>query len=230
MLIKRWIPSPFRHPRSASDPLDMVIIHHIGSKGGKLYGVGGAVAWFTNEELHRNKKTGKIENKVSAHYIIPREPYEGRSDMIALVRHDEVAYHAGKSSWVVGSKTRTNINRYSIGIELEGDGNLVEYTDFQYERLAELVKGLMDEYGIPEENIVGHEDIAPGRKVDPGRHFDWKRFRTDLRPPQKEEDEPAAAMDGPAVPDRDFHMDGGEQPRGGLHSLIQAIIRIFVRH
>jgi len=230
MLIKRWIPSPFRHPRSASDPLDMIIIHHIGSKGGKLYGVGGAVAWFTNEELHRNKKTGKVENKVSAHYIIPREPYEGRSDMIALVKHEDVAYHAGRSSWTVGGEARTNINRYSIGIELEGDGNLVEYTDFQYERLAELVKGLMGEHGIPEENIVGHEDIAPGRKIDPGRLFDWKRFRTDIHPPQTEEGQPPAPEAVAAVPDRDFHMNGGEQPRGGFRSLLQAIIGIFVRH
>lgn len=230
MLIKRWIPSPFKHPRSDSDPLDMIVIHHIGSKNGRLYGVKGAVSWFTNEELHRNKKTGRIENKVSAHYIVPRKPYEGRSDVIALVRHEDVAYHAGRSSWTVGDEARTNINRYSIGIELEGDGNLVEYTDFQYERLAELVKGLIEEHGIPEENIVGHEDIAPSRKVDPGRYFDWKRFRTDIHPLQTEEGLPTTPKRGAVVPDRDFHMDGGEQPRRRFTSLLQSLIKVFMKH
>ena len=225
-LIKRWKPSPFKHPRPEKYPLDMIVIHHIGSKNGKLYSVKGAVSWFVKEELHRNKKTGKIENKVSAHYIIPRETY-GQAQVVALVSHEDVAYHAGVSSWTVGGITRKNINNYSIGIELEGDGNLVPYTDAQYERLAEIVRSLMDVYGIPEENIVGHEDIAPKRKVDPGRLFDWKRFRTDIAPPEIAIPEPASVT---VAPDRDFHMESGETRRPGFLGLIQSIIKLFVKH
>jgi len=221
MLIKRWMPSPFKCARPAGCPLDMVVIHHIGSKDGKLYGVAGAIAWFTDESLHLNKKTGKIENKVSAHYIIPRQTYETQTDMIALVKEEEVAYHAGESSWTVDGVTRSDINNYSVGIELEGDGNVAEYTGFQYERLAELVRELMEGHHIPEANIVGHEDIAPGRKVDPGRLFDWKRLRTDIAPKIQ------IVVPAPAtVPDSDFYMGSGESRRRGFFS---GLLRLFHR-
>jgi len=160
----------------------MIVIHHIGSSNGKLYSTEGTITWFTNEDVHKNPKTGEIENKVSAHYIVPRKPYK-ESDVIHLVNHADIAYHAGYSQWLVEGKTRKYINNYSIGIELEGDGNLVEYTDYQYEVLIELVKNFVESYKIPEANIVGHEDIAPGRKVDPGKLFDWKRLRSGINPP-----------------------------------------------
>lgn len=221
MLIKRWIPSPFKGTRPAGCPLDMVIIHHIGSKDGKLYSVSGTIAWFTEEKLHLNPKTKKIENRVSAHYIIPRQTYETQTDMIALVKNEEVAYHAGESSWTINGVTRSSINNYSVGIELEGDGNLVEYTDFQYTRLAELLRELMEKYGIPEANIVGHEDIAPGRKIDPGRLFDWKRVRTDIAPKVQ------VVVPAPGhVPDKDFHMASGEDTNTGFFSRIS---RLFHR-
>ena len=220
MLIKRWIPSPFFKARPNKYPLDMVVIHHIGSKGGNLYGVPGAVSWFTNEKLHVNPKTGKIENKVSAHYIIPRETYEQQTDLIALVKHDDVAYHAGVSSWTVGGVVRQDINNYSIGIELEGDGNLVEYTDFQYDRLGELIRELMQNYSIPENNIVGHEDVAPDRKVDPGRLFDWKRLRTGIAPKTQ-----VVVSNPPRVPSKDFYMGSGETASRGFFSMISRLFR-----
>lgn len=181
MFIKKWLPSPFFEARGKY-PLDMVIIHHIGSQDGKLYSVKGTLTWFTNLEVHKNKETGKIENKVSAHYVLPREQHEG-TDLYNLVKDTDIAYHAGVSQWTINNNLRKYINRYSVGIEMEGDGNLVEYTDYQYDVLTWLVKDLMDQYNIPESNIVGHEDIAPGRKVDPGKFFDWKKFRTMLNPP-----------------------------------------------
>lgn len=159
----------------------MIVIHHIGSNKGRLYGVKGTVTWFTDINVHKNKKTGKIENKVSAHYILPRKNYQGH-DTINLVSDGDVAYHAGYSQWTVNGKFRKGINKYSIGIEMEGDGNLVEYTDQQYDVLAELVRKYIDIYNISENNIVGHEDVSPGRKVDPGKFFDWKKFRTSLKP------------------------------------------------
>lgn len=178
MFTKKWLPSPFYEKRG-NYPLDMIIIHHIGSNNGKLYTVKGTLTWFTDIEVHRNKETGKIENKVSAHYVIPRQTHEN-NDLYHLVKDIDIAYHAGESQWIVNGKLRKYINRYSIGIELEGDGNLIEYTNFQYDVLIWLIKDLMKNYNIPEELILGHEDIAPGRKVDPGKLFNWKRLRSAL--------------------------------------------------
>lgn len=178
MFSKTWLPSPFFESRN-NYPLDMIIIHHIGSNNGKLYSVDGTITWFTDIEVHRNKESGKIENKVSAHYIIPRQKHKG-NDLYHLVKDIDIAYHAGISQWTINGKLRKYINRYSVGIELEGDGNLVEYTDYQYEVLIYLIKELLQNYNIPEENILGHEDISPGRKTDPGRLFDWKRLRTSI--------------------------------------------------
>jgi len=183
--------------------------------------VNGTVTWFTNKEIHRNKKTGKIENKVSAHYIIPREEYK-EHDVIHLVEDTDVAYHAGYSQWTVDGKTRKNLNKYSIGIELEGDGNLVEYTDFQYEYLIELTKKLMNDYNIPEDNIVGHEDISPGRKVDPGKSFDWKRLRTGVNPPVMVMPPVEIKSSTPSEPEVEDEvvMEGGEDKVGAPNSFI----------
>lgn len=176
MFIKKWFESPFYESRK-SNPIDMIILHHIGSVNNKLYSVSGTLSWFTDESVHINNSTGLIENKVSAHYVIPREVHEG-NDLYYLVKDENIAYHAGISQWTVKEKLRKYLNKYSIGIELQGDGNLVEYTDYQYEVLIWLVKDLMNSYNIPESNILGHEDVAPDRKVDPGKFFDWKRLRT----------------------------------------------------
>jgi len=176
MFIKKWIESPFFEERQ-SYPLDMIIIHHLGSINNEIYTVSGALTWFTDESLHLNQASGLIENKVSAHYIIPREQHDG-NDLYYLVREKNIAYHAGVSQWVVNGKVRKYLNKYSIGIDLEGDGNLIEYTDYQYEVLIWLLRDLINSYNIPEANIVGHEDVVVGKKVDPGIYFDWKKVRT----------------------------------------------------
>lgn len=248
MFNKKWLPSPFFHPRGKY-PLDMVIIHHIGSLNNKLYSVNGTLTWFTNEDVHRNKTTGKIENKVSAHYVLPREQHKG-NDLYSLIKDTDIAYHAGRSQWTVNDKLRKYINRYSIGIELEGDGNLVEYTDYQYDVLTWLVKDLMDQYDIPEENIIGHEDIAPKRKVDPGKLFDWKKFRTMLNPPiimdsinvspirtevegisnplsnssfQDEKPQSTTSQE-----DESFFMEDGSKTYGGFVQIIMKIIKTLL--
>jgi N-acetyl-anhydromuramyl-L-alanine amidase AmpD len=219
----------------------MIVIHHIGSKEGKLYGVGGTLTWFTNTEVHKNPKTGVIENKVSAHYIIPREEYKN-SDVIHLVNHADIAYHAGYSQWLVDGKTRKSINNYSIGIELEGDGNFVDYTDFQYETLIELIKDITALHDIPESNIVGHEDVSPGRKVDPGKLFDWKRLRKGLTPsvlftpngPYTEvtvtPDEPTPVSSGIIAPptlDEINVMGGGENSVGKPGNFISTFLKLI---
>jgi N-acetyl-anhydromuramyl-L-alanine amidase AmpD len=87
----------------------MIIIHHIGSQNGKLYSVNGTLTWFTNVDVHKNKKTGKIENKVSAHYVLPREQHKG-NDLYHLVKDTNIAYHAGVSQWTINDKLRKYIN------------------------------------------------------------------------------------------------------------------------
>ena len=87
----------------------------------------------------------------------------------------ERAWHAGASAW----EGRQGCNDYSIGIELEGTDD-VPYTPAQYQTLARLSKALRRRYPIS--GLVGHSDIAPGRKTDPGPAFDWHRLRLLLGP------------------------------------------------
>lgn len=228
----KFIQSPFVKPRG-NNILDTIIIHHIGSNKGKIYSVGGTITWFTDEEVHRNKDTGKLENLVSAHYIIPREPFKG-SDLIQLAGHDQITYHAGKSTWVYKNGVkRSYLNKNSIGIEIAGDGNFVPYTDFQYEVLIELLKNIMEECSIPLENILGHEDIAPGRKVDPGKLFDWERVRAALAEPAKVDHITEAVQEVMPLPDHkpapkpvkvakdsDFHMESGADDNSTMQALV----------
>lgn len=177
-MVREFIQTPFKHKRTVD--VDTIVIHHIGSSKGKVYSVKGAIRWFTSIEAHRNIRTGVIENKVSAHYIIPREPYEG-ADLIQLATEDDVTYHAGRSQWTYADGvTKRYLNKNSVGIELQGDGNLLPYTEFQYNTLIKLLVDIRSRYSVPIENIIGHEDIAPGRKVDPGKFFDWNRVQSAL--------------------------------------------------
>lgn len=105
--------------------------------------------------------------KVSAHVLIRRD-----GSLVQYVPFDRRAWHAGVS-WHQG---RERCNDFSIGIELEGSVNQV-YSDRQYAQLAELVRALLANYpALSRERIVGHSDIAPGRKSDPGPFFDWQRL------------------------------------------------------
>lgn len=107
--------------------------------------------------------------RVSAHFLLRRD-----GQLLQFVSCDQRAWHAGASAW----RGRDNCNHYSIGIELEGlEGSAFE--PLQYTRLARLLRALAARYPIAE--VVGHEDVAPGRKFDPGEGFDWRRLRRDLR-------------------------------------------------
>ena len=93
-----------------------------------------------------------------------------------FVSFDERAWHAGQSHYC----GRDNCNDFSVGIELEGTDEL-PYTEAQYAVLAAVTQALLDYYPLlSAEHIVGHSDIAPGRKTDPGPAFDWQRYRADL--------------------------------------------------
>ena len=106
--------------------------------------------------------------KVSAHIVIDRE---GR--VTQYVPFDRRAWHAGESVYA----GRTRCNDFSIGIELVGTDHHA-YSEAQYRALVPLVSDLQSHYAIPGDAIVGHSDIAPERKTDPGNHFDWSRIRT----------------------------------------------------
>lgn len=105
--------------------------------------------------------------KVSAHLLIRRDGH-----CVQYVPFDRRAWHAGVSSF----EGRERCNDFSIGIELEG-AETVAYTEQQYRQLADVVRLLLATYpGLTRQRIVGHSDIAPGRKTDPGTSFDWRKL------------------------------------------------------
>jgi AmpD protein len=114
--------------------------------------------------------------RVSAHALIDR-----RGTISQYVPFQQRAWHAGVSSY----RGREACNDFSIGIELEGTDEL-PYEAPQYVALAELIAALREAYpALGEERLVGHSDIAPDRKSDPGPTFDWERLRALLRAPKR---------------------------------------------
>ena len=91
-----------------------------------------------------------------------------------MVDENKVAWHAGKSKW----KKFNNLNKFSIGIELVNKGHKFKYENFsfsQVNKLIKLCKKLKQKYKIKPQNFLGHSDIAPLRKIDPGEKFPWKK-------------------------------------------------------
>lgn len=155
-------PSPNFGPRPTLASIDLVVVHSISLPPGQ-YGTGCVAQLFCNTlDWDAHPYFGTIRGmEVSAHFFIERS---GR--IVQFVSGDERAWHAGQSSY----RGRSNCNDDSIGIELEG----LEHSTFeaaQYHQLAWLVQALRARY--PLRYVAGHEHIAPGRKSDPGRAFDW---------------------------------------------------------
>jgi len=110
------------------------------------------------------------KSKVSSHFVISQN---GR--VYRLVQDNQIAWHAGRSCW---GKYK-NLNKNSIGIELVNKGHKFGYTNFKKRQLLSLIKickSLIKKYKIKKRNVVGHSDIAPLRKIDPGEKFPWKRL------------------------------------------------------
>ena len=108
--------------------------------------------------------------KVSSHYIINR-----KGEVTQLVKDLHIAWHAGKSKW----KGFKDLNKDSIGIELVNKGHKFGYqkfTNFQIKSLVKLCKKLKKKYNISRKNFLGHSDIAPLRKIDPGEKFPWQKL------------------------------------------------------
>jgi len=115
------------------------------------------------------------KHEVSSHYLISRA-----GKIMQLVKDNNIAWHAGISNWF----NFKNLNKNSIGIELENKGHQYGYQDFPSKQIAQLIKILKilkKKYKIQNINITGHSDIAPNRKIDPGEKFPWKKlYKNDL--------------------------------------------------
>ena len=119
-----------------------------------------------NDKLAIRKLTS-FNSNVSCHYYITKS-----GKLIQMVPDLYIAWHAGESSY----KGIMDCNDYSIGIELEGSDDDY-FTDKQYETLIQTTKSIIKNYAqINKEKIVGHSDISPGRKTDPGNKFEWNRY------------------------------------------------------
>lgn len=121
-------------------------------------------------EIESINRLKNIKSKVSCHYLINR-----KGQITQMVNDNRVAWHAGKSKW----KNLKNLNENSIGIELVNKGHEFGYQNFssiQITNLIILCKNLKKKYVIKKENFLGHSDIAPLRKLDPGEKFPWKRL------------------------------------------------------
>jgi len=150
--------------------ISLVVIHNISLPPGE-YGGNGIIELFTNQldpDAHPYY-AGVHHLKVSTHFLIRRDGH-----LIQFVPCLRRAWHAGQSSW----QGRERCNDFSVGIELEGS-DYDSFTDTQYAKLQQLLSALKATYPITA--VVGHSDIAPGRKTDPGPCFDWARIGENRR-------------------------------------------------
>ncbi len=168
----RQLPSPNRSLRKGVG-IDLLVIHNISLPAGQ-FGTGHIEQLFTNCLLpDEHPSFGKISAlRVSSHLLIDRA-----GELTQFVPFTMQAWHAGRSVF----QGRQHCNEFSIGIELEGT-DFEPFTDVQYQRLTEVTDALLRHYpGLDPERIVGHSDIAPGRKTDPGPCFDWQRYKRPLQ-------------------------------------------------
>jgi AmpD protein len=164
------IASPNCDDRPDGESITLIVIHSISLPPGE-FGGDAIAALFTNTlDCAAHPYYDSLRNiRVSAHFLIQRA-----GDVVQFVPCGRRAWHAGVSCYA----GRERCNDFSVGIELEGAEG-VAYTEPQYKMLAVLVEALRARYPITD--IVGHSDIAPGRKTDPGPSFDWQRLHTALR-------------------------------------------------
>jgi N-acetyl-anhydromuramoyl-L-alanine amidase len=165
----RQIASPNHDARPPGVTADLIVVHGISLPPGDFGG-----SWierlFTNTlPLDAHPYFAEIGAlRVSSHLVITRD---GR--LTQYVSFNDRAWHSGVSSY----EGREACNDFSIGVELEG-ADTVPYEAAQYQALAEIVAALCKAYpGLSPDRMVGHSDIAPGRKTDPGPAFDWQRAR-----------------------------------------------------
>ena len=150
-ILKNYSPN-FSLPKRPHNKIKFVVIHYTGMK----------------KESLAIKRLCNPVTKVSSHYFLKKN-----GSILELVPDLYEAWHAGKSSW----KKYSSLNKYSIGIEIQNSGHDNSYENFspkQIISLKNLLKYLVKTYKIDKKNILGHSDIAPNRKKDPGEKFPWK--------------------------------------------------------
>jgi N-acetylmuramoyl-L-alanine amidase len=163
-LVHRELPSPNWDERAL--PVTMVVIHYTEMESAEA-------------SLER---LADPEAKVSAHYLIDED-----GEVVRLVPEDKRAWHAGASFW----RGHRDVNSASVGIELQHPGHALGYREFadaQIEALVPLLNRIVRTHDIPRANVVGHSDVAPARKTDPGELFPWDRlaeYRLCLPRPEK---------------------------------------------
>lgn len=172
-----WHPSPNFGARRGGATPDMVVLHYTA---------------MTSAEAALARLCDPL-SEVSAHYLIARD---GRAWQ--LVREGDRAWHAGAGSW----QGRADVNSHSIGIELDNDGTC-PFSEPLMARLEAFLPGILTRWLIAPERVIGHSDMAPGRKSDPGRRFDWLRLAVQGLagwPLASAGDEGASAPEEPAPP------------------------------
>ena len=165
----RQVLSPHCDARPAGTVAELLVVHGISLPPGEFGG-----PWidrlFTGTlppEAHPYFRE-LAATRLSAHALVRRD-----GAIVQYVPFGERAWHAGASQY----RGRSACNDFSVGVELEGTDD-TPYTEAQYQQLAALAAALLAAYAsLSAEHIVGHSDIAPGRKTDPGASFDWPRFR-----------------------------------------------------
>ena len=148
------IDSPSPNFDERDRPISMVVLHYTGMQDGAS-----AIAWLRNPA-----------SKVSCHYLVGED-----GQVVRMVAEDKRAWHAGRSFW----RGERDVNSASIGIEIVNPGHEWGYRPFPEEQMnsvLRLVAQVVDRYDIPRANVVGHSDVAPARKQDPGELFDWAKL------------------------------------------------------
>ena len=162
----RQLRSPNCDARPDGSVIDLLVIHNI-SLPPRVYGGDAIADLFRNRlDLSAHPFYASLAGlRVSAHFLIRRD-----GELVQFVDCGKRAWHAGVSQF----QGRSRCNDFSIGIELEGS-DFDPFEAAQYRQLAALTLALRRRYPLP--HVVGHSDIAPGRKTDPGPYFDWARYR-----------------------------------------------------
>lgn len=167
--------SPNQNARPAAE-VSLLVIHAISLPPGE-FGGPAIEALFTNglDPAEHPFYEAIAHLRVSAHFLIRRD-----GACVQFVDTDRRAWHAGRSCWFDPrlAVERCELNDFSVGIELEGDGQS-PFTRVQYQCLAEVTRWLMARYpALDEQRITSHARVAPLRKEDPGPCFDWAYYRT----------------------------------------------------
>lgn len=170
----RACPSPNFGPRPEGAVIDLVVLHSISLPPGQYGGHAIEQLFLNRLDWDAHPYYQQIRGlQVSAHFVVRRG-----GESVQFVSCDARAWHAGQSQW----RGRDNCNDFSIGVELEGlEGEIFEPA--QYAALVPLLNAIRARYPVRE--VVGHEHVAPGRKIDPGPGFDWAALQAGLGWPRE---------------------------------------------